>query len=159
MTRTNPSRQDLDLALEALLSLRGREVQVPEDVDAMAEVLAARYAAGVAAGEGREREACAGICDEVAADNAPGESMDEEEKKAALSMPAAPHASGRTAKEWADLLVDNVSTATQLMVEEDASASGRKEFLANAEDWRRNAEALFRLAIERAAHAQPELKP
>lgn len=46
----------------------------------------------------------------------------------------------RSAKEWADLLVDNVSTATQLNVERDE--------LPNVEDWRRNAEALFRLALE-----------
>lgn len=44
------------------------------------------------------------------------------------------------AKRWAQRLVDNVSTATQLDVEKDE--------LPNVDDWRRNAEMLFREAIK-----------
>lgn len=44
-----------------------------------------------------------------------------------------------TAKEFADRLVDNVATVTQLDPEKDE--------LPNIEDWRRNAEALFTFAL------------
>lgn len=40
-----------------------------------------------------------------------------------------------TPKEWADLLIDNVATVTQL------------DALPNIEDWHRNAEQLFRLIV------------
>ena len=40
MDKPNPSSRDLDLALEALLGLRGRVVQIPDDVDAIAALLA-----------------------------------------------------------------------------------------------------------------------
>lgn len=47
---------------------------------------------------------------------------------------------GHTTKEWADLLVDNVATVTQ--------PDPEKGQFANVEDWRRNAEKLFELALE-----------
>lgn len=44
----------------------------------------------------------------------------------------------RTATEWAQMLVDHVSTVTQI----------REESLTNVEDWRRNAEKLFQQAMD-----------
>ena len=53
-----------------------------------------------------------------------------------------------TAKQWAEKLVDYVSGVTQLDPDKDE--------LANVEDWRRNAEVLFMMAIREARAAECE---
>ena len=61
MTAPNPSSRDLDLALEALLGLRGRVVQIPDDVEAIAALLVRVRAEARAEGinEERVRDGCA----------------------------------------------------------------------------------------------------
>ena len=63
MTAPNPSSRDLDLALEALLGLRGRVVQIPDDVDAIAALLARVRAEARAEGVAEMKERAAVIAE------------------------------------------------------------------------------------------------
>lgn len=54
----------------------------------------------------------------------------------------------KTAKDWANRLVDNVSTATQLDVQ--------KGELCNVEEWRLNTEKLFEMILQSAQGAETE---
>jgi hypothetical protein len=67
--------------------------------------------------------------------------------RGSAARPTTKRAVRRTPEQWAELLVDNVSAATQLDVD--------KGELQNVEEWRLGARNLFKLAMAQAADVIP----